>query len=339
MIDYTILPKEKCVPAREGWKLPGWDTFVSVYNASDRVRETFANVNARNKRWVLVPDYSLDDASDVPANAIRANGSDELEIIKRAFDGIDSVDSGRLCIDITAFTRPQLIVALEYLRNRGVLAFDIVYTEPRYYLQGEETNFAADVVSEVRQVLGFEGDHIEESSSDALIVSVGYEDHLVTRVAGHKDHARKFRLLGFPSMQPDMYQESVIRSHRADEAIGTDRAFTFYAPAYDPFVTASVLREIVAEAEQKGAANIYMAPVSTKPQALGFALFYLFERLHTATSIIFPFTGSSARDTSRGIARVWRYEMELPPITGGANPTQLQAPVLSPRIHRAPGLR
>jgi hypothetical protein len=319
MIDYTVLSKEKCVPARDGWKLPEWDTFISVYNASDRVRATFANARARKKRWVLVPDYSFDGNTDVPSDAIQADGSDELQVIKQAFDGIEFTDDHRLCVDITAFTRPQLIVALEYLRNRGVVTLDVVYAEPSYYLRGEETSFAADVVSEVRQVLGFEGDHIEESSSDALIVSVGYEDHLVTRVAAHKDHARKFRLLGFPSMQPDMYQESVLRSHRADEAIGTDRAFTYYAPAYDPFVTASVLREMVADAEQKGASNIYMAPVSTKPQALGFALFYLYERLHTATSIIFPFTATYARDTSRGIARVWRYEVDLSPVTVRTN--------------------
>lgn len=312
MIDYLVLPRHKYVPATEGWRLPEWDIFVSVYNASDRVKSTFANVRAAQKRWVIVPDYSFDQGAEVPIDAVKADGADELEVIRLAFDDLDIHGNSRLCVDITAFTRPQLIVLLEYLRNRDILVFDVLYAEPRYYLRGEETSFAADVVSDVRQVLGYEGDHIAESSSDALIISVGYEDHLVTRVATHKDHARKFRLLGFPSMQPDMYQESVLRSHRADEAIGTDRAFSYFAPAYDPFVTAAVLRDIVADAEQKGALNIYMAPVSTKPQALGFALFYLHERLHTATSIIFPFTASYARDTSRGIARVWRYELELP---------------------------
>lgn len=285
---------------------------MSVYNASDRVRQTFANSVAGIKRWILIPDYAFDANTAVPLEATVTDGANELEIIQQAFDDLPIDGACRLCVDITAFMRPQLIVLLEYLRTRSVLAFDLIYAEPSYYLRGEETTFASDVVSEVRQVLGFEGDHTDESSSDALIISIGYEDHLVTRVAAHKDHARKFRLLGFPSMQPEMYQESVLRSHRADEAIGTDRAFTYFAPAYDPFTTAAVLREIVAEAERKGASNIYLSPLSTKPHALGFALYYLHERRHTATSIIFPFTATYARDASSGISRVWRYEIELP---------------------------
>jgi hypothetical protein len=110
-----------------------------------------------------------------------------------------------------------------------------------------------------------------------------------------------------------MYQQNARRTQQASDAIGESTAGKFFAPANDPFVTASILSEIVRKQETTvPITNLYLAPLATKAQALGFALFYLAEREGTSTSIIFPFSRTYSRDTAIGISRVWRYTLEFP---------------------------
>ena len=52
-----------------------------------------------------------------------------------------------------------------------------------------------------------------------------------------------------------------------------------------------------------------LSPLATKPQALGFALFYLQELLDQPASVLFPFSRRYERETSNGVGRVWSYEI------------------------------
>ena len=52
-----------------------------------------------------------------------------------------------------------------------------------------------------------------------------------------------------------------------------------FRPANDPFATANVLQERVkAEESRGGVTNLYLAPLGTKPQTLGFALYFATEQ-------------------------------------------------------------
>ena len=57
--------------------------------------------------------------------------------------------------------------------------------------------------------------------------------------------------------------------------------------------------------------NLYLAPLATKPQALGFALFYIKELEGMPASIILPINKSYARETGSGVGNVWRYKIQL----------------------------
>ncbi len=120
-------------------------------------------------------------------------------------------------------------------------------------------------------------------------------------------------IYGFPSLQADMFQENVLRVSRAEEAVGAyDPNMVVFAAANDPFATANAIRKIVREHERDDPVfNLYLSPLSTKPQVVGFGLYYITERLETATSIIFPFASNYQRETSKGIGRIWRYTIEI----------------------------
>jgi hypothetical protein len=320
MIDYTIFYKKELPPIRTDWsKELRWDIFISAYTSSERVRSVFEKVNASEKHWLLFPEYHYTQSEFPPELSFPLNGDCEAMIMQPYLeDNKIKLGKGRICIDTTGFIRPYLIFLLRWLVNNKIYKFDALYSEPSLYAMREKTQFSDEIVTQVRQVQGYEGIHTTETLNDLLIIGSGYDHEPIAQVAESKDHAKKIQVFGLPSLRPDMYQENVLRAQKAAEAVGVgsgDESPSFFSPAYDPFVTANVLHDIVARQEAHSkVTNLYLCPLATKPQVLGFALYYLTERANTATSIIYPFSKAYSRETSKGIARVWHYTVELPQI-------------------------
>jgi hypothetical protein len=239
--------------------------------------------------------------------------------VKQFWQGlIGDAGAKTICVDITGFIRPYLIFLLRWLAERGVRRFDALYTEPDAYSDREQTRFSDESVVEIRQVAGFEGTHNADTSNDYLIIGAGFDNELIAQVAENKASSKKIQMFGLPSLRADMYQQNVLRAYRAEEAVGrstADESSTCFAPANDPFVTASTLRDIVSRiSARKPITNLYLSPLATKPQVLGFAIYYLTERRNTATSLIFPFCEAYNQETTTGLSRIWKYTLELPAI-------------------------
>ena len=71
----------------------------------------------------------------------------------------------------------------------------------------------------------------------------------------------------------------IIKTEKASEELGhpnfNDFDFNIFAPANDPFVTAQELKLFIEKLNgRKEITNIYLSPLSTKAQALGFALYF-----------------------------------------------------------------
>lgn len=292
-----------------------WDIFVSAYNDSERVRATFSKVRARRKVWVALPEYGysaeeLRDLGEVFAYTTRSEADVVIDLVPKLL--ADAGAGARICVDITGFMRPHILFLVHYLRRSGLTRVDMLYTEPERYERREETKFSNEVV-EVRQVAGFDGTHSDDTSNDILIIGVGYDDLLMSRVLAEKEAAKQVQLLSLPSLSADMYQESILRLDKTSLA-GGDEAYAeerlFYAPANDPFVVAHELGAMVMKLRARAPiTNLYLSPLATKPQALGFALFYLNELEQGPSSIIFPFSKSYSRETSDGVGKSWVYEL------------------------------
>ena len=314
MKDYTYLYAETLSLGGEWGR--SWDVFVSAYNESDRVRRVYGMVRAKEKHWVVHGEYGYEKGGVDLANAFWNASRDEAEFVlgflEERVRGVDWSKTS-ICVDATGFMRPHLMFLLRLLFERGADVVDILYSEPEYYKRQERTVFSEKYVEEVRQVAGFEGTTGGEKGRDILVIGAGYESHLMTEVAEVKDDARKIVLLGLPSLRADMYQQSVLQTQRARDALGEGAEEKYFAPIGDPFGTATVVSEIVARERAGGAqiGHIYLAPLATKAQAVGFALFYLAECRETNTSIIFPFSEFYERETSVGLSRVRLYRIEF----------------------------
>jgi hypothetical protein len=312
-LDYTISFKSALQLDALSARSNEWTLFVSAYNASRRVSDVFEAIRTPKKHWLRQREYQYEATHLLPAGLFGGGEGNESDILRRYREesGVD-LTTEVVCLDITGFMRPLLMHMVAFLIRNGVRRFFALYSDPARYRKNEDTVFSKGSVTEVRQVSGFEGLHIADSSNDVLVIGAGYDDELMRRVAEAKANAKKLQMFGFPSLSADMYQQSVLRASKAAETIGVkgDHDLLF-APANDPFVTAQVLSDRIESERRRGSiSNLYLSPLGTKPQALGFALFYEMECRETSTSIIFPFSEGYESETTEGIARTWVYEIE-----------------------------
>jgi hypothetical protein len=319
-VDYGKFLREELRADSDWAALPSWDYFISAFNRSDRLRLVYDRVRASEKLWLVHPEYVMPEADLPPEAVMSPDAADESSFIRevvaelRGKRGYEP-DSHSLCIDITGLMRPHILYLLWYLEKLGVTRVHMLYAEPDRYADKEKTSFSAGSISEVRPVQGYEGSPNTDTSNDLLILGMGYDDRMTAEVAEDKGKAAKFQLFGLPPLRADMYQESVIRSRAAADSLGDpdfSPANRGFAPANDPFATASTLVDVFkAKCHPDAVTNLYLSPLGTKAQVLGFGLFYLGEKL-TNASILYPFSTQYTAETSLGLSRAWIYRVELP---------------------------
>ena len=296
----------------EDVKQRGWDIFLSAFNDSERVQKPFDEISASKKVWWSLPEYRY-APHELPSGVVSLDSSansNEADFIREGLlqSGFDPNSKQRICIDITGFMRPHILYFLKYMKGIGVEQLDMIYTEPEHYSRKAETEFSLDDVLQVRSVFGYEGQHVTSMDHDVLIVGVGYDHGLMSRVILEKESARLIQLHCFPSLSADMYHESILRLDRvASASKGRNHEQVLFSSANDPFVTAAELADAYAKIRKSNLTNLYLSPLATKPHVLGFGLFYLKQLENTAASLIFPFSARYSRETGAGLGRSWIY--------------------------------
>lgn len=314
MIDYAIYYRHS-LRKDEFSAIEKHDIFVSAFNSSERVRKVFENVQATRKVWLIHPEYGYADA-ELPSavEIIQPESNSELAQVNLLLEELGPLADVTLCIDITGFMRHVLVFLIAKLSIVGVSKITIIYAEPERYTKQEATEFSTRTAGLVRPVAGMRATN-NEHAKDALILGVGFDHKLMNEVMNLKEHSAVYPILGFPSLSPDMYQQSAVRAAQSgapslDDAWITNR---YFAPANDPFATAGVVSELISRLDNADMApNVYLSPLSTKVQTLGFVLYWVLEgRYRGAVSILLPECDTYARETSQGFKRMWMYEVEF----------------------------
>lgn len=317
-MDYGFF-RRQLLPLGTKSVLPHYEIFLSAYNLSDRVRHVYDHVSASRKLWLVHHEYGL-GAEHLPVEEHFISSSDDESSFWKAVLNHLALDpnafsAASVCIDSTGMLRPHLLFVMRLLHRFGASRVSFLYAEPTVYKQKELTSFSAGSTFEVRPVQGYEGTPTTDSSADYLIIGMGYDDRMIAEVAEDRAKADKHQLFGLPSLSADMYQQSVIRSRRAAEELSDpnfSEANRSFAPASDPFGTAAVLSEVVHRRRQeRGISNLYLSPLGTKPQVIGFGLYHIFECTNGEASVTFPFSRGYSPETGQGISRLWQYEIEF----------------------------
>lgn len=300
-----------------------YDLLISAYNESHRVKHTFENIEAKEKHWLIFPEYEFEEIEiagleGTHFNFSKLNNLDEDEIMLNYFEKNEKlISQSSVAIDITGMLRPYIVFFVRLLKEKNINRVDFIYSEPQHYKKKEETEFSLDYTI-IREIKGCLGSPNPETNNDYLILGAGYDYQGITNIAKEKKEAKKIQVLGFPSLQADMFQQNILKSYKAEEDASTgefdlDSTNFILAPANDPFITAQLISDFVKEVESKTPiTNLYICPLATKAQTLGMALFYSIECTNKPCSIIFPFSKKYSRETSKGISRVWVYTVEFP---------------------------
>lgn len=307
-MDYTIFYKSSFENGEVNGK--DYDLFFSSFDNCDRTKVVFSKIAATRKIWFLFPHYNLPAFATDETFDVFINSSHKEDDFFFDFFSKNTIDfKSKICVDITGFIRPHLIYFIKYLYLKGASKIDFLYTEPHYYINAEETTFSG-FIDEVKIIEGCGSAFSDPNTeNDLLITAAGYDDKLIAKVSQFKSKIKnKYHILGFPSLQPDMYQESVLKIYSAKESIGSIKSK--FAPAHDPFVTAQTVDDIIKE--NPVFSNIYLCPLSTKPQTLGMAFYYLWNFNTMPISIIFPYSKHYSPKTAEGIKKTWKYTLELP---------------------------
>ncbi len=310
-MDFTYLYKHSFSSLEEFSSSKEYDYYISSFINSDRILLPPTKINAKKKIWIVTKEEENNEFLN-DQHKIIINSDENYDIMKQMVDDINVQDK-EICIDATGFLIPDLLFLIRYLNSKGIDHLDIIYTEPLKYKKAEDTQFS-DNFYEVKQIIGMSGVHVSKMNNDMLIIAAGYDHSRIVDVANKKKTAKKVLLYGFPSISPGMFQENVYRAFGAEPALGSecfrDMDMNIYAPAYDPFVTAQIIKEYT---QKNQYTNLYLAPLSSKPQALGLALFFLWEEgYNNNISIIYPMCKNYLKDNSEGIARIWKYSFILP---------------------------
>lgn len=317
-MDFTYFYKQKISKPEDLTARGEYDVFLTCFGKSERTETVMKNIKTKETHLFLLSDYHETDFKDATIKNFKiTHGEEEAVLFTAYFDQSGLTPGLKICIDITGFFIPHLLFLLYLLRSKGITKFDAIYAEPSAYKQKEETTFSK-YYNKARQIQGYEGVHDPDVSNDILIIGSGYDNARIIDISNEKLEARKVQLFGFPSLQPDMYQESILNAYKAEAAVGGDRfldsAKTLYAPANDPFVAAQAISDFIdKEHAKKPITNLYFSPISTKPHALAFALYFLWKP-NQPTSIIYPFCEEHLSATSTGLGKIFTYSVELPEI-------------------------
>lgn len=324
-LDYGFFLREVLAPDADWSETRKFDLFLSAYNLSDRVRHVYDRVRADRKLWLIHREYGL-TAAQLPAEPyFSTDAPDESRFWLSLFDDLkaEGVDLPHvsICVDSTGMLRPHLLFLLKLAQRSGILKMHLMYAEPASYRRQENTAFSEGSIFEVRPVQGYEGAPATDSSADFLIIGMGYDDRMIAEVAEDRAKADKHQLFGLPSLSADMYQQSVLKSRLAAEELSDpnfSEANRSFAPASDPFGTAAVLSEVVGRRrKERGITNLYLSPLGTKPQVIGFGLYHIFECGTGEASITFPFSHGYSPETGQGVSRTWIYTIEFDPAVLG----------------------
>lgn len=316
MIDYSVFYNYSLGIKDVPTQIQNCDIFISAFNLSERVQKLFNQVEATSKYWLIHPEYNF-KSDQLPscndAVLVTPNNSHEKTQVSDLLQAIGNIQGKRICIDITGFMRHVLIFLVASLKFRGVNKFIAIYTEPTFYSKAGDTDFGS-TTEIVRAVDGISCASNSEFK-DHLIINIGYDHKMVSQVAAYKDGATFHPLFSFPSLSADMYQQSAVRASKSGD-ITQNRDWKIkrkFSPANNPFITAQVLSDLIYKLDKSfdSKNNIYLAPISTKAQTLGFAIYWALEGFERGVTMLLPECISYSTETSIGLKRLWVYEVEL----------------------------
>lgn len=208
-----------------------------------------------------------------------------------------------LLIDITSIRVPEMFVLFKYLKILGSHGcIDVSYSTPIEYEFQEEpfTSYHSYYGNlKTSDLIGF-GGMSHDMSHSQMIIFLGFEGVLSTKVNEDVMYEKLTLVNNLPSFYEKYKDICVINNY---DLLTSRHERMAYVPANNPFETYNYLSEQLEENE-----IACVAPLSTKPVALGVCLYAL---NHDALRVVYPMAEKYIHHRANSIHNTYIYSIPM----------------------------
>lgn len=211
----------------------------------------------------------------------------------------------KIALDISCFTKPFFFYLIKLFKERfKVGCLSVFYTEPQSYRfpQGIFSSYRSSTgplkILEIPGFPGYEGRRGER----VLVILLGFDGDLSKEINEDISPSKTLVVNGFPSYTPKYKDISLI----ANEKLTSDNDVEIvFSRASNPFEAFNLLESIKKQNENS---FINIAPLGTKPMALGACLFAL---CYPDVRVVYPLPETYEKVTTNKCWNSWRYLIPL----------------------------
>jgi hypothetical protein len=286
---------------------------IFFYDEVINRRELFEGSDTRERNiayFKSVFDFNDDDKSLFVQMLDETTGLGSFQdFIENEYRDIDQLS---IIFDFSIMVKPYFFILLNLLcLHKKIKKIFFLYTEPKTYVikkinfeQRDETYFTRGSYTPPKDMLSFSGwqDCLKD---DALVILLGFEGQRAKEVTNEVNPEVTIPINGFPSYRPEFKDISLLLN---DEILKESQIVKnlHYAPSNDPFETKNELTLIYNERKKRY--NISLAPLGSKPMALGCCLFVL---ENPECRVVYPYPREYNSKSSRGYGKTWLYIIEF----------------------------
>lgn len=224
--------------------------------------------------------------------------------------GIDFSKTAKIAIDISCFTKPYFFLILKHLQSlRKFDSVSVFYSEPKSYIftKGLYTSYhSSNGPLTILEIPGYSG-YDRRGQKRLLIILLGFDGNLSKEINEDIAPIKTIIVNGFPGYAPKYKDISLISNERLIQ----DHSDIKYSRANNPFETYNLLESIRREEKLKGSDGdlfINIAPLGTKPMALGACLYAIY---NPDVRIVYPMPENYEKVTTEKCWSSWLYDIPL----------------------------
>lgn len=215
------------------------------------------------------------------------------------------VSTQKIALDISCFTKPYFFYLIKLFKERFIVdCISVFYTEPQSYLfpRGISSSYHSSTGPlTILEIPGFPG-YEARGEKRVLVILLGFDGDLSKEINEDVSPSETLVVNGFPSYSPKFKDISLI----ANEKLTSDKDVKIkFSRANNPFEVFNLLEDIKIKNENS---FINIAPLGTKPMALGACLFAL---NYPNVRVVYPLPETYKKVTTDKCWNSWRYLIPL----------------------------
>lgn len=211
----------------------------------------------------------------------------------------------RVGLDISCFTKPYIYYLLNFFKRKNITNINVFYTEPQSYLfkKGLFKTFRTNSGPiSINEIPGYPGKYLR-GYKNILVLLLGFDGGLSSEITQDISPELTILVNGFPSYTPKFKDISLIANERL---VSDPNIIKKYASANNPFDIYNVLDSIKNADGKNNFLNV--APLGTKPMALGACLFALH---NPDVRVVYPLPANYETKYTNECWNSWLYELPL----------------------------